>query len=282
MAGNYPDPPGPKLALDKDGTVGVALNAAATALIRTFSAAEMGLMLDDQTTGPTANFSVAAFIFPSPRTITHAYTAWVNANPQNPFCQTSVDTTNGMDGTWLAGTGITNQGTAGFDKVAARSPNALSANGVGIKGIRFRDQFANRALAAVHLWGYPSSPGDRLEWWHPTLDQPLRDTPALYDWGDRPVSSSATKQFRVKNTSATLTANSITIDPQDQVPAPSPTLESQVQVRYAGGAYGATATIASLAPGAISDLVEVKQDLLSTAAFGVWNQRVSAVAASWS
>lgn len=281
MAGNYPDPPGLRLPYDKDGTVGVVVNTAMDAILKSLPAADLAKMNDDDGDAPTAsNMYGVTLIFPTLRTITHTYVNWNSGNPLTPFCQSSVDTTNGIDGTWVTVTGPINNNVNSFSKIGARTPTAVTAGATGIKAIRFRDQFGNRDLAALHLYGYATTPGDRLEFWHPTLDQPLRQTPGLTDWGNRPRSTSATKQFRVKNHSPGLTASSIVVGIDELSPA-SPTLASMTQVRYNGGAYGATAAIASLGPGAVSEIIEVKQDLTASAVMGLWTQRLSAVAGSW-
>lgn len=280
MAGNYPDPPGIRLALDKDGTLAFRrsandFNAAGTAA----PASDLKNVVDDDiNTYAYGNSSVSSsgamfWIFPSLRDISHVHCSWY----AGVTFEWSPNTTNGIDGTWNA-LAVTNQPNT---REAQRENIQATPTMLGVKAIRYRSGGGGARTYSLHLYGKPTDTSNRLEFWHPTLDQPLRDTPGFLDWGDRPRSSSATKQVRVKNTSAGLTASSITISNEELV-ASSPTLASQHQVRYAGGSYGATATIASLAPGAISDLIEVKQDLLENAAVGLFTIRLAAEAGSWS
>lgn len=281
MAGNYPDPPGNRLSYDKDGTIGLTTDFSGGSVLRTFSAAEMLTMTDDSASGPGASgmFNVT-LIFPSPRDITHMHSWWGNPNPPTPYMQSSIDTTNGIDGTWLAVTGASYVNSS-FSKIQARTPYALTANNTGLKAIRVRDSYGNRSLYGLHLYGRPTEYGDRLVAWHPTLDQPFDDVPADLDWGDRPRDSVATKSFRIKNTSASLTASSIVVG-GTPLSAASPTLDSQTQYRVDGGAYDASITIDSIGPGAISPVIDIQQSLLSTAALGLWSHRISAIAGSWS
>jgi hypothetical protein len=120
----------------------------------------------------------------------------------------------------------------------------------------------------------------RLLFWHPTLNQPLSDFPAYFDWGNRPRSSVATRDVRVKNTSDILTASTTVVGVEALTDA-SPTFVGQHTVSLSGGGFGASVVIPTLAPGQVSPVLTVKQDLLASAALGPWSQRLYAEVGVW-
>jgi hypothetical protein len=134
----------------------------------------------------------------------------------------------------------------------------------------------------LHLYGKPSTPPPVLVFWHPTLNQPLYDTPAHLEFGDVIRGSGpVVKSFRVKNASPTLTATGITVTNAALFDT-SPTVVSQQQLRYDGGAYAANAGVSSLAPNAISNLFDLKYDPVAGATLSVWSQRLRVTASGWS
>lgn len=279
MAGNYPDVPGPRIAYDRDGTQGYSLDSGFTTVRGSIPAANMQAMNKEDGAGYNAlggygNVGYCLY-FPILMDITNAFLCTFALGT----AAVSADTTNGVDGTWSTIT-MTNQT---FTKPNARQQITAVSGATGIKALRFavNGGFANSpTVFAMHLYGKPSAVSDRLEFWHPTLDQSLNATPALLDWGNRPRGTTATQQFRVKNLSSTLNANSITVGMESLTDA-SPTYVSQHTFALGAGAFAATATIPSLSPGQISDVVTVQQALSTTAALSLWWQRIYATAGSW-
>ncbi len=89
-----------------------------------------------------------------------------------------------------------------------------------------------------------------------------------------------TKTFRIKNNSATLTANSIVISADELTPA-SPALAGVITFDNAGGGFVAAPNIGALAPGILSGVITQKILPTSAAQLGIWRQRVKAIAGSW-
>lgn len=190
---------------------------------------------------------------------------------------TSVDTTNGADGTW------TDRGAMGSVS-HFRTITALVVSGV--KGIRFRWSSSStdnggRYVGLLHVYGSipAASAPDRLTLWHPTLNQELAGS--ALDFGDVPKLSILTIPFRVKNNSSTLTANTITLS-VEAVNDTSPTVVSVETLSFNGSEYASTQNIGTLAAGAISNICTLKLSPGSSATLGPWRQRVKALASSWS
>lgn len=282
MAGSYPDIPSPRIAYDRDGTL-VYTQSGDTNAPTLLSQANTNALNDEANnfifnlTGPANSVS---FVFPQNYTITHVYLS--SSRTPWSIAQKSPDTTNLVDGTWtqIAASIVADGSTTGY----RNSIIAIASPPTDVKALRLHAPSASgfsTSIYTVQLYGYPTAASDRLEFWHPTLDQSLNLTPAYMDWGDVPRSSSNSRDVRIKNISSGLTANTITVGVealQDGTPA----VVGMHTFSYLGGAYGATASIPSLAPGAISGLVTVKLDLTATAPVSIWSQRLYANAGSWS
>lgn len=222
-----------------------------------------------------------AFVFPQLMDVT-GYRAWKTSDNaiyiggQNQVIQYSLDTINGYDGTWTN----TGQSTLATLPTAIRSeyrtdPINLSLN--GIKGIRFAFSAASgNPYNAIHLYGKPTTP--QIKYWHPTLDEEL--SPSYFDYGYAYRSSTDTKAFRIKNSSSTQVANTITIS-FDEAQAASPTLVSQYTIAKSDLVYGSSISITSLNPNSISEVLYSKRTMSATAAIGAYSLRVKAVVGSW-
>lgn len=278
MAGLYPDVPGPRIAYDRDGSSGVSFTGAGAVTVLT--AGQLATLNDEDNdaVAPGSGGGIA-ILFPQLTTIIGWFTSKGNLAGAASFF-TSVDTTNGFDGTWVQfSTALTNNqninpGHRQLIKTATPVAN--------IKAIRVNAAGGTHGYEAIHVYGYPDASSDRLEFWHPTLDQPLRTTPAYFDYGDVPRSAAnIERDFRLKNLSVSLTANTITVGAEAATDA-SPTYVSQTEFRYNGGSYAATASLGSLAPDTISNVFTTKFDISATAALSIWVQRYYADASSWS
>jgi hypothetical protein len=135
-------------------------------------------------------------------------------------------------------------------------------------------------MQAFHVFGRIAAGENpnRLEIWHPTLDQ--RISAAALDWGNVQRASSANLTFRVKNRSATLSANGVTLS-LDSLTDASPSFLSAHQVSADGTNFASTASAGTLAPGAISGVMTLRRTVPSNAVLGIWAARLKAVAASW-
>lgn len=301
MAGLYPDAPGRKFPYDVDGSVGFLVNSSSVITLATPSQLANG---NDEALSASASEwpGVAGsikmgLIFPELRDILgYFFGIWnvsgtgYQGNRDDTGTgtfniETSVDTTNGLDGTWT--NRVTNAaraaGTAYSSVSRATMRNTISSvSWTGIKAVRFVTNFQFGPVpewSAVHFYGElnPLS-GDRLTLWHPTLDQAL--SPAALDFGDVQRSTTTDKTFRVKNLSAGMTANSILLAVTALTDG-TPTYVSQYTLGLAGS-FSPTQTISSLAPGAISAVYTLRLITTASAALSVYRQRLSAVATTWS
>lgn len=289
MAGFYPDVPAARMPYDRDGTIATRVKGDGTT--STVTGADLikwnddssGTWADMGASGETDTQEWVAFIFPELRDLSAMFLMDYDRTSFAAAVQTSTDTTNGRDGTWTSRGTVTSASSTGNMTTARTEIRTLSV--AGVKAVRVcgpgRNVF-NSNRRATHIYGTITAgqTPDRVRLWHPTLDQPLSDTPAYFDWGDTAQGSTATKTFRVKNNSSTLTANTITVS-REALTDLSPTVVSQLDLSYDGGGYGSTASIASLAPGAISNLVTLRRQSSATAELGLGWQRIIAAAATW-
>lgn len=280
MAGFYPDVPAPKMAYDRDGTIGIKRNSSSY-----FSEAELRNLNDESTSTVTHNGNFA-LIFPELRDITGIFVGTGTGGTSSATVYTSADTTNSFDGNWTNHGSVTAFSPGNF--VGANQRDAISslvANGV--KSVRISQSVGGaQASHGMHLYGAIATgeTPDRLRIWHPTLDEALDDNTsadgAHLDWGDVVAGTTADKTFRVKNNSATLTANSINIS-TSVLTNTTPTLESQITYSD-GGAFAPSIDIGNLAPGAISSLITVRKATDINATVWLWTWRAHAEATSWS
>ena len=277
MAGFYPDAPAARIPFDRDGTTGVIFASDGSG-ITTLTTTQLQQLNNENNDGfNLGSDAYVALIFPTLRDISHVFRS-LEAGASLDVTK-SNDTTNGFDGTWVT---ISTTGTS-----SATVPNwrttftAVSAT--GIKAIRVRSTSSTtRVLRAFFLYGTISATSSRLELWHPTLDQPLSTTPAYFDYGDVARGSAAIeKDFRVKNLSSSLTANTITVGCEALTDG-TPTFVSQTSFRYNGGSYASTATLSSLPATGISQVFTVRFTPSATAPLSIYAQRYYATASSWS
>lgn len=289
MAGNYPDYPGNRIAYNQDGTQGFmyregeSIIAMAGATMNTMNnesadSVDMEDLVDGA--GGTTQDIRWGFLFPSPVDLSGFFLGNSSAGVGSIINQGfyySLDTTNGVDGAWTYVTDWTSLGTS----PAYRSSITTFATIASVKGVRWQFQrttgITNWIITAAHLFGRQTASGDRLELWHPTLDE--RIGAAHFDWGNAPQASSATRDFRVKNRSTTLTANSITVSLVDSTDS-SPSFTDAHDLSN-GGAYATTQDIGSLAAGAISSVLTLRSSFSPTQPLGTWAARLQAQASSW-
>lgn len=281
MAGNYADVPSWRMAYDRDGTQGFILRAG---VLTPLTNAQMRVLNNENDDNvPLIGQNDAAmmvFLFPEKRDID----GWYICNPRNDYTaqvQVSTNTTNGSDGTW------TNLG-ASFSIEGSVVPNyrihTVSATALGVRGIRINASAGlgwGMSPSAVHWFGEVTAGQsiDRLALWHPTLDE--RITPAYFDWGNVPRNTTSSRTFRIKNLSAVKTANTLRVA-MESLTDGSPSVPAQHTLSVAGGSYLPQQTIATLAPGAISDVITIRRITPTNAQLGLTAFRVFAEAESWS
>lgn len=283
MAGNYPDVPGYRMAIDRDGSTVVFISS--TNIITQLTPAQVTASVNEGTDAYVLSSSGGQLvvIFPELRDLV-GYFMQNNDNTSRGASggwnsiQVSTDTTNGLDGTW---TTIATNVLIGQNNttVPQYRTGITTTSQLGIKAIKGNINTGGN-LTALHLYGSIASGQNpnRLALWHPTLDQQI--TAAYFDWGDVKQGTSATTTFRVKNLSSTLTANSITLS-LSALTDTSPTNVSQHTLSSDGITFSATASAGTLAPGTISGVMSLRRSLSNSAALSLWALRVTAVAGSW-
>ena len=286
MAGNYPDVPSWRMAYDRDGTQGFNITPDLATIAQLTSVQMQGLNDENPSTAVYMANGYIAFLFPELRDLDGVF--WVSISQVYggvaASIEVSANTTNGVDGSWA-------QVRASGPDPGALQPgyraSIISTTSFGIRGVRFKvnQSGGSHGFTTIHLYGEPI-PGanpNRLEIWHPTLDQ--RTIPAYFDWGDTPRSSSADKPFRVKNLSGSQTASSVRVAQEmlTDAPSPAPSVVGQHTLSADGGTtFLPQVNVGTLAPGAISSIVTIRRNTPSNAQLGLWAPRLFAEANSWS
>lgn len=284
MAGNYPDAPSNRMLMDRDGTQMYGIDA--SNVITQLTSAQVRLVNDETDDGYKIHGQNQAgklvIFFPERRDVAGYYfnNSGFAAAGSMTACEVSTNTTNGLDGTWTAVSAVLyNEPVRPNFRSKIQTITAL-----GIRAIRFSTGSgapSDGVKATVHVYGNPSSGQNpnRLAIWHPTSDAHISG--AYYDWGDTPRSSSADRTCRVKNMSATLTAEAITLA-FDALTDTTPSVPAQFLVSEDGTTFTATADLGDLPPGGISPILTVRRNTPTNAALSVWEPRVIAQASSWS
>lgn len=292
MAGNYADVPAYRFAYERDGTVA---NWRQHGFGPTdLTPANLSAMNDEDITdsygislfaGTTSWY--LTFLFPELRDVTGYWMMASQAAGTGMFgtavtIQGSTDTTNGVDGTW-SGAIVPQVSTL---LVPNQRTEIDSVSFIGIKAIQFRWTTAGGTghaafIYCTHLYGHiPLDQSiDRLVFWHPTLDQEL--APAYLDWGNVPRGSTEDRTFRVKNLSATLTANDVIVSP-DAPTDTTPSVAGQQVLSTDGSTFTGSIAVGDLPPGGISDVCTIRRITPSNAALSLWTARLIADANTWS
>lgn len=280
MAGNYPDSPSWRMAYDRDGTQVFKIDS--SNVITQYASGTLVTLNDEGDGGiavqSTNSSNSIVWIFPELRDLDGFLN--IGGGGASMTVSVSADTTNGLDGTWstISTAGYTTGAVKPQYRTAITSTTVLAIKAFKIRGVTGASNTWN--LNAVHLYGEPV-PGanpNRLELWHPTLDEKL--TPAFFDWGDVPRSSSADRTFRVKNLSGSMTAGAVRVA-MESLTDTTPSVPAQHTLSYAGGSFLAQVNIGDLSPGAISGPLTLRRVTPSNAVLSLWSFRVFAESTAW-
>jgi len=274
MAGNYPDVPEHRIAYDLDGTQ-LFFNGGQLTLGYLQSANNEA---DDVIVGGYGNGSYL-FMFPFTLDVRGILArGWGQVNPYGSV-QYSTNTTNGQDGTFVGTSGYSAAGGMGG---AAHREQISAVNLTGVRAIYVHVNAAGGQAGCygLHVYGGYNVSADlnRLEFWHPTIAE--RAQAAYFDYGNVPRATTVTKQFRIKNMSPSLTANTITVT-FDALTDTSPGTTTTYYVSTDGINFYGSRVLASLAPGALSPVMWVRRVTPSNAVIGVWDNRMKATVTSW-
>lgn len=286
MAGSYPDVPGRRFAYHLDGTMLVYRTAAGSIVDLTSSLAQLNDHDNSSVFVITSESSTVAgrhftFVFPELRNIDGYFIYGVQTFSEFAVqaVETSVDTVDGSGGTWTQV--AASWAVAGTLSPAWRSGiTSLSAS--GIKGLRFRYTWTTTSGSrqmdwrTIHLYGsvVAGENPNRLRAWHPTLDQEV--SAAYFDFADIAQGTMLTKQFRVRNDSATLTANNITLS-QDDTNGGGMGLTFSTD----GTTFTSPLVIGNIAPSTSSSILYVRRSVGAAEAVQLRSSVIKAIAASW-
>lgn len=289
MAGNYADVPGHRMAYDRDGSQLLFLDLGNSSVITDYGAGSTthqawnneGSGTNALGTNTDVRHYAACLIFPELRDIVGLWWRYyAQGGTAAPYFQTSVDTTTGIDGTWVE------QTRAGHTTSSAKASMRNDIGAVSYTGIKaFRvgkstgNFDADWAVYQMHVYGSPAAgaASNRLRFWHPTTDAEVGG--AYFDWGDRPRNTTIDRDFRVKNPSTTRTAQSVTLS-NEALTDTTPTNASAHTFSVGGGPFTSSLNIGDLAPGAISPVVTVRRTTPPDAALSLWWTRMVASAAA--
>ena len=254
--------PDRRIPYDNDGTVvGQASNGLTNGIQSYPTQSDLAELQDGDLVmaGQTYNNNETGVVwcfFPEQREVTAYFAVMLNATTgAQSTAHTwygSNDSTNGLDGTWE--TASLPGGSASYaDAYSWRSAiKAISFTG-GKRTVRFvaADAPGNDAqrMATFHLYGEKvagQTPDDLIYIDHDTT--PGVEYTAPEDFGDQPLATTVVRQFRLKNTSGTKTANSINVQCND----------SDFAISTDGTTWVVTINIASLGPGAQSATMYVR------------------------
>lgn len=262
MAGTFPDVPGHRFMYDQDGTIVLSSPSTASSPLTVIDP----LILNDEDDsdqivigGGSGGWKEFTWAFPEPRSIT-GFFAKYSASLSGTLSY-STDTTDGTDGTWQSYGSVSAGMATSYNPYYRTSIIPLSISDV--RGVRIRfTQTSNQTyyIQSVHLYGtIPTAEStDRLEFWQPSANSVL-DKAGL-DFGDVPLGSVTTKQFRVKNLSSSLTATSVVVSANNLAGGTqNDAMVSALEFSTDGSTWGPSATIDEIAPEAISSVVSVRR-----------------------
>lgn len=279
MAGVYPNAPGHRFAYDVDGSTVQYRDAAGTLSVNLSQAQMQTLQNESGDYLDLIQFDAAGYLcvlFPEARNVTGVYVS--DEYGLLEISQYSTDSTDGWGGTWTTFTSQDRTTVIPEYRTAINVVNLTNVTALKFKFSAFVNSNYPFGLRTVHIYGDYAVGGDRLEFWHPTLDQKINI--AHFDLGDVKRGATLLKEFRIKNISSTLTANSIGIS-AGALTVGTPSHATMHTFSTDNITYSASINIGNLAPGAISGVLYDKFVSSMTTPTGPWSGRLSAVAGSW-
>ncbi len=283
MAGSYMDAPSPRLAYDRDGSIGVTVTAAGA--LTQLTATEMRQLNNESEDTPAfATKQRLALVFPAPVDITHIFLA-TSASAVTYSIETSKDTTTGIDGTWstqvAAGIMYLRDVRPSYRIFSALTTMQSGAISQGVRGVRVSGT-ANTSIEfrGLHVYANPASGAtpDRLAFWQPVTNAEV--TGSYFDWGNSPRGSSADKTFRIKNMSPDLNAEGLSLYAEALTPG-VPSVAGMMLFSEDGVSWSPSLILPDLAPGEITDVLYVRRNVPTNAQVSVWSARMIADVTTW-
>jgi len=276
---NYPTPPGRRIPYDTDGSV-VQIKFASIATPLQATGPEMALLNSEtdyrwpkSNDGALDEWNDVSILFPELRNLKGVFvsSSTYHGGDRWGAAYTSVDTTNGLDGTW--------------DQVVAQLPDVHGATGyrdnieifnaVGVIGLKLQWRRYIGEVGNIHIYGSPNAAAttDRLEFMDPSDDEAFDP---LLDYEDLPRGTTTITEMDVKNLSSTLTA----VDVDLTVQALTGTSDAWYTFSDDGVTYTASLELGDIVPGADVH-VWLKQVIPLTAVLGLESARIRAEPTQW-
>lgn len=284
MAGFYPDEADYRIAYDVDGSSVYYVTYSSNVSVLMDPGDVIKLNAENNASGPRIGGSFA-IVFPQEMVISNILLITSGGSGRsNVYAEYSLDSLNGVDGTWTAWS----EGYAGvggdrdFDPASTRDYSlwANPTSPVLCKAIRIGWKNGQANGRCLFLLGHEPSLGQSLYFWHPTLDERL--SPSYFDWGNSYIGQDIPeKQFRVKNCSSTKVAEDIALGVESLRGQGNPTMAQSHTLSHDGLSYASEINIASLGPGEISPVMHIKYAPQEGAVQGPDWSRVYARAGSW-
>jgi len=290
MAGAFPDVPGFRFEYDRDGSVVIGSGA-------TLSTGQMQTINNEYADDVNMGTGDVAFAWPEVRTVTGIFIKAKHGvyYPDHADVYTSVDTTNGSDGTWVY-TGkkqpenvYPSPGSAdGLIPTWCRTIVPFDTEGgicvwspalTNIKGLKFSIVYRGGfQVQAFHIYGQiPLTSNPSRLVLCDTSGTPTTNG-AYFDFGNAARSTTDSIPFRIKNNSASSTAQSITVSMETLYGYAAGSFIADHDFSF-GGAWVKSQNIGDLAPGAITPVYQFRRNTPATAAVGPWQGRVLAIPA---
>lgn len=278
-----------------------------------------GVVLNHMYNEPSNGDQIAwIFAFPEPRVLRGLFISpyWTSTRGGTSGTESywntahnatwSPDTTNGRDGTWyswdsgvLCGQqglsqaikpfyrrqqgpgygGPDNESLTGIYVPAAPTGAARGLQLLGLKPLG-ADGTTKIGLYGIHLYGDVTAT-HTTKFWHPTLDQEVSGS--YFDFEEVEVDSLIDRPFRVKNASPTLTAQGVDLS-IEELTISNPNQRYQFFFAEDGlpdADYRRVWDVGTLAPGAISPVINLRRITPRTAQLSVWTTRLVADVQLW-
>lgn len=272
MAGSFPDALDRRMAWDDDGTVllfipdglaAIEADASQRSLLNSESGTNVNIVGNNNKKGYYCH------IFPELRDVIGYFFTRGDGGLYAEL-ETSVDTTNGIDGTWV-------QQIANITETVLVSPDyrnsVESLTAIAVKGIRvYKSSLgaSNENIRAIHIYGKIAvgQTPDRIIILDPN-DADAEFT-KVFDSGDVPRGQTQTFTIKLKNNSSSLTVNTISNTAEDlYLNAGDWYTFSQDNINFF-----ASLAIGNLGPGATSGLIYVKQVIPGSETLGLQAGRI--------
>lgn len=217
-------------------------------------------------------------VFPELRNL-EAYFVSVNGAGDLDNFETSINTTDGMDGTWVSRDTTPNGGNITGVVIPDYRTGSATAAYSGIKGVRWhKASGVGRDLIAIHLYGkIAATSSKRLEFWDPYNNEPL--DPTRLDFGAVAHRSSQDVIFRIKNMSDTDPAYSVQVHATDTDtvainPVTGPQILQTIFLSSNGKDFSSELGVGTLDPRQISGLLTLRCLVPDDFEDGSWTDRI--------